>query len=266
MSLFAKKADMPEIYKNWEESFGDTKEEITAFFETFAGKVRVCILRKNGAVAAQLCLLPVRVMGYEAEYLYAVTTNRAYRGEGLCSYLLKEVSEMLKKEGKCGVLVPADTELQGFYKKRGFQECFLPEKHVLRALTDDKEYVQGAKAKACSVQDYIAFRQQAFAGTRCVELSEDMLRYALDSYLQNGYRLAELVWQEKRYGILYREEENILIQELTASDSEEAQIAGAAFLAAIGKEEAFLQRSYLTMGIFLPKETVENGYFNLVLD
>ena len=200
MCLFATAADMPEIYKNWEDAFGDTKEEIAAFFEIFTGKVRVCVLRKDGAVAAQLCLLPVKLSGHEAEYLYAVTTNCAYRGEGLCTILLKEVSRLLEKERKYGVLVPADTELQEFYKKRGFQECFPAEKQVLRTLTNDKEYVQGAKTRACSVQDYIALRQQAFAGRSCVEAPEDMLRYALDGYLQNEYRLAELVWQEKRYG------------------------------------------------------------------
>lgn len=266
MCLFAQKADMPEIYKNWEESFGDTKEEITAFFEAFAGKVRVCVLRKDGSVVAQLCLLPVKLLGHEAEYMYAVTTNRAHRGEGLCTILLKEVSRILKEEGKCGVLVPANTELQGFYKRRGFQDCFLPEKYILRARTNDKEYVQGVKAKACTVQDYIALRQQAFAGKSCVEAPEDMLRYALESYLQSGYHLAELVCKEKRYGVLYREEENILIQEITAFGSEEAKRAGAAFLVAIGKEEAMLQRSYLTMGIYLPKEIGLNGYFNPVLD
>ena len=261
MSLFAKMNDMPEIYRNWEEAFLDTKEEISDLFETFAGKVRVCILRKGDTVAAQLCLLPVKVMGHEAEYIYAVATNRAYRNEGLCTQLLKEVALLLKQEGKCGILVPADMKLQAFYKKRGFADFYFPESFIVRA--DERQTV---KMAPCTVKDYIKLRQIAFRGKNCVEMPEDILQYALANYLSNGYRLSKIVWQEKEYGILYCKDESLKIQEITASDNWESREAGAAFLSAIGEKEAILQRSYRTMGIYLPKDTVQNGYFNLVLD
>ncbi len=261
MGLFAQETDMPDIYNNWEESFGDTKEEITAFFKSAGEDVRVCVIRKDGVVATQLCLLPVTVGGTDAWYLYAVATNPAYREKGLCTQLLKEVAQWLKKQETSGILVPADNNLQAFYKQRGFNEYYPAQKVLLRGVGE-----ACIKIEECTVEHYIALRKQAFLGKDSVEVSEKMLRYALEGYLLTGYRLASFYVLQKEYGVLYLETEELFLQEITAFDKEEAKMAGEAFLCGIGKEKAWLQRSYLTMGVGLPEGIKEEGYFNLVLD
>ena len=261
MELFANETDMPDIYNNWEDSFGDTKEEIAAFFTALKEEVQVCVVRKEGVVAAQLCLLPISVGGKEAMYLYAVATNKAYRKKGLCTLLLKKVARWLESQNKCGILVPADISLQAFYHKRGFRHCFIEQRVLIQGKPADT-----LRIETCTVSRYIMLRKQAFLGKNCVEVSDRMLRYALEGYLQSGYQLGTCLWQEREFGVLYRETDKLFIQEITVFDEEEAKEATEVFVAGRGKREAWLQRSYPTMATGLPEEICKNGYFNLVLD
>lgn len=259
MELFAKKQEMPEVYKNWEEGFGDSKEDILSFFEVFKGKVRVCVLRKDGHVAAQLCLIPVRAGQTEAEYLYAVTTNRAYRGQGACSLLLEKVCSLLNEEGKCGILVPADIGLVSFYEKRGFTK-FCEEQ--IFCVKSDSQY--RLSICPCTIEEYISLRDRMFFDENGVKIPECMAEYAIAGYLADGYRCATVLWEDTQYGILYRDDEKVLIQEITVPNAEKADRMARAFLAQTGKKEALFRYSYLTLGIHLPEK--KSDFFNLVLD
>ncbi|MGN0432107.1 MAG: GNAT family N-acetyltransferase [Lachnospiraceae bacterium] len=291
MISFAKETDMPEVYRNWEESFGDTKEEIESFFKAFAGKVQVCIVKREGDVAGQLCLLPVQLFycnggslqAVKAAYIYGVATGKKYRRKGICTELLEDVKALLLKRGLCGVLVPAGKELEAFYEKRGFRRLFQEESIILQSdeaadkgiqdtatgeaedTTDEESAVSSVTGiKESTVSAYIEYRNKAFAQSCRIQEPEGMIRYALETFLKEGGQCCEFIYKAGRYGILYRKTGEI--REITAGDTKEAVAVAKAFLKTLGKTEGVLRRSFPVYGIHLPKEKEERGYFNLVLE
>lgn len=278
MMQFAEKEDMPEVIATWKESFGDTEEEITDFFTAFEGKARTCIWKENEKQAGQLVLLPVWLhtsdgIRVSAEYIYAVATGAAFRKRGICTRLLCAVSDMLKAEQKAAVLVPADRELAAFYEKRGFDPCFQEEKIRITAGERD-EITAGKKTEenvtSIPLSEYTLLRQKAFAGITCVEQPEDMVAYAVRQAQAEGSLCGRIICEGKEYGVIYREVEGpegeIRIQEITAGETEEAVAVAKTLLRALGRQNALLQRSFYTCGMFLPADIPANGYFNLVLE
>lgn len=269
MVCLALEADMPEVYRNWEVCFGDTKEEIQDFFETFGNEVQVYVMKKEAHVAGQLCLLPVQLHytadGTErivkAAYLYAVATVPAYRKQGICTQLLEEIKEILADKGMCGVLVPAEKALVAFYEKRGYQSCF--EEQKIKIQVTERIDNTGV-IKECDADTYISFRNKAFCGVCGVQESPEMVHYAVESFLAEGGQSFLFIYNQKTYGVLYQAPAQI--RELTAADAEEATGAAKAFLQVMGKEEGILQRSFKTLGIHLPKGMDKKGCFNLVLE
>lgn len=275
---FAKQTDMAEVTALWEECFGDKAEEIAGFFTAFSDCARVCIIREGRQIAGQLILLPVSlcVPGQNriaAEYIYAVATKTACRRRGIATRLLLEVSALLKVEGSAGILVPADERLIQFYEERGFTRCFDGEVISVKADTGDGAELQAAektKLEEISASAYIALRSSAFTNIVHVEQPEEFIRYAVEQELISGGRCVRLTVNGREYGILYcvKKEEGILIREITAEEMEEASSVVKAFMKALGREKAVLQRSFVTCGTNLPPELIgqKEGYFNLVLD
>lgn len=269
MICLASEADMPQVYRNWEKCFGDTREEIEFFFEVFGNKVQVYVMKKGAQVAGQLCLLPVNlhyaadgtVKTARAAYIYAVATLPACRKQGICTQMLKDVREILADKGLCGVLVPAGKKLAAFYEKRGYQPCFEEEKIRIQVT---ENIGNSGVVKECDTDTYIAFRNKAFGSVCGVQESPEMVHYAVGSFLKEGGHCLTFAHNKKTYGVLYKAPAQI--RELTAADAEEAVAASKAFLQTMGKTEGVLQRSFQTLGINLPKEMDKKGCFNLVLE
>lgn len=289
MIRFGKTADRHEIMDIWEESFGDAQEEIAEFFHCLAEEVRVLVWEEEGRLSGQLCLLPVKLWSYgkaaKAEYIYAVATRKEARGRGICTGLLDAAAGLLKQEGSCAVLVPADGALAGFYERRGFSHCFREELWEIKASGEKEQDSIGKECqrnrgqkpvpKPMTASAYIKCRREAFAETAGIEPSGAMLEYALSSFSREGGVCAELQYGEKTCGVLFRvesgtkavpEEKALLIQEITLQDREEAMGAAQMLLHHFGFRRAVLRRSYHTCGLYLPPWLEENGCFNLVLD
>lgn len=289
MIRFGTEADRQEIMALWEECFGDAQAEITEFFRCLAGEVRVLVWEETGRILGQLCLLPVRLWSYgkaaKAEYIYAVATKAKARGRGICTGLLSAAACLLKEEGSCGVLVPADSGLAKFYEKRGFSPCFY-EKIWEVEISDEKETCRRGNAwqrgaggryvpEPMSVFAYIQCRRNAFYGAAGVEPSDAMLEYAVSSFVREGGICTGLLCEEKVCGVLCRmergaksthRENTLLIQEITVKGKEEAICAAQALLKHFDCRRALLRRSYDAFGLYLPAALEKDGCFNLVLN
>lgn len=289
MIRFGIEADRHEVMALWEESFGDTQEEIAEFFRCLAGEVRVLVWEEGGRILGQLCLLPVRLWSYgkaeKAEYIYAVATKAKARGRGICTRLLSAAASLLKEEGSCGVLVPEDGGLAKFYVRRGFSLCFCERIWEVEGSDEKKPGSRGTAweknrrrqpvLKPMPVSAYIKCRRDAFAGAAGVEPSGGMLEYAVSSFVREGGICASLLYEEKIYGVLCRmesgrksapKENALLIQEMTAKSREEAICMAQALLGHFDCKRALLRRSYYTCGLHLPAEMEKEGCFNLVLN
>ena len=75
-------------------------------------------------VIAALYWFDCEFQGQPIAYIYAVATDKNYRGQGLCHALMEDTHAHLKKRGYAGaILSPANESLFDFYGKMGYQTC-----------------------------------------------------------------------------------------------------------------------------------------------
>ena len=80
-------------------------------------------LSRGGTLLSQGLGIPIDVEGGRMLYLYALTTDRAARGQGLLRTLLKESASLARGMGFTALcLLPATHELSDSYRRMGFTE------------------------------------------------------------------------------------------------------------------------------------------------
>ena len=108
----------------WQRCFSDSPEDTNRFFETAYSPQRCQVWQEGEAVAAALHWLDCQLEGQKLAYLYAVGTDPAFRGRGLCRQLMERTHAQLKAQGYVGcVLYPANAGLRQMYGKMGYENC-----------------------------------------------------------------------------------------------------------------------------------------------
>ena len=114
-------ADIPGLRRLWKTAFGDTDGFLDVFFSTAYAPDRCRCIRTEGAVAAALYWLDMDCGGQKFAYLYAVVTDPAFRGRGLCRTLMEDTAAVLAVRGYDGaILVPQDEGLRAMYGRMGY--------------------------------------------------------------------------------------------------------------------------------------------------
>ncbi len=106
----------------WKQAFGDTDAFIDGFFQTgFAPRRCRCVYAGDQPVSV-LYWFDCLWQGKPVAYLYAIATDKQFRGQGLFRELLQNTHEHLSAGGYVGaVLVPAEAELFAMYEKLGYR-------------------------------------------------------------------------------------------------------------------------------------------------
>ena len=116
--------EIPGLRRLWKQAFGDSDEYLDLFFSVGFDPLRCLCAVDGDRVAAALYWLDGSCRGKRVAYLYAVATDNAYRGRGLCRKLTEQTHDILKTRGYSGaVLVPAEPELFEMYRKLGYRTC-----------------------------------------------------------------------------------------------------------------------------------------------
>ena len=93
--------DIPALKALWKQACGDTDAEIDSFFKTVYPEATGFCAEEDGAVIAMLFALPLTLAHGEemqkAAYLYAVATDEAFRGRGVCRALMEFAERTLRK-------------------------------------------------------------------------------------------------------------------------------------------------------------------------
>lgn len=114
---------LPTLRKLWKQAFGDTDEFLDRFFSTAYAENRCRCLTLQGQVAAALYWFDCTANSEKYAYLYAVATDPAFRGQGLCRALMENTQDLLKRQGYAGtVLVPGEPGLFTMYEKMGYAD------------------------------------------------------------------------------------------------------------------------------------------------
>ena len=115
---------IPALRQLWKVAFGDEDAFLDLFFRLAFSPDRCrCILDGDHPVAAHYWFDCV-CGGQKFAYVYAVATDPAWRGRGLCRALSEDLTHLLRHQGYHGILlVPQTTGLSGMYRKLGYQDC-----------------------------------------------------------------------------------------------------------------------------------------------
>lgn len=106
----------------WQQAFGDSPEFIAGFFRTGYHPDRCRCLSVDGKLAAVLYWFDCRWQDRKVAYIYAVATDRDFRGQGLCRRLMTETHQHLRQLGYDGAaLVPGEPGLFAMYEKLGYR-------------------------------------------------------------------------------------------------------------------------------------------------
>lgn len=115
-------ADIPALRQLWKQAFGDTDGFLDGFFCTGFSRDRCRCVHLEDQLAAALYWFDCSWQNKKLAYLYAVATDAAFQGKGLCRALMTDTHTHLKNNGYAGaVLVPGDRELFSLYSKLGYR-------------------------------------------------------------------------------------------------------------------------------------------------
>ena len=185
-------ADLPALKALWKQAFDDTDAEIDVFFTSVYPDALGFCAEEEGAVVSMLFALPVTLAHGErtenAAYLYAVATDKAHRGRGLCRALMAYAEKELKKRYvSCLLLVPEDEDLARYYETLGYTRQNACTRQTLQA------DAPGGAAGAVPPQDYAGLRETLLFDTPHVRYSKTLLTYAAEDLtfyrLELGYAL-----------------------------------------------------------------------------
>ena len=113
--------DIPKLRHLWKTAFGDTDAFLDLFFSTAYAPNRCRCIREEDKVTAALYWLDLELQEQKLAYIYAVATDPACRGRGLCRMLMEDTAGVLAANGYAGaILVPQDEGLRAMYTKMGY--------------------------------------------------------------------------------------------------------------------------------------------------
>lgn len=108
----------------WKQAFGDSDAFLDSFFSVGYSCDRCRQLSLDSQLAAALYWFDCSFSGKPVAYVYAVATDAAFQGQGLCRALMADTHRHLQKLGYVGaILVPGAPSLFKFYEKLGYRTC-----------------------------------------------------------------------------------------------------------------------------------------------
>lgn len=125
-----------EMISLWQEAFGDCREDVLFFLENAVNKSCICYYTDDKLVS-MFFLVDCRVNDIRYKYIYAACTAAAYQGRGYMSELLAYCQEHYDYI----LLIPADTDLVNYYRKRKFNHKMNIENILFNERKEIREYL-----------------------------------------------------------------------------------------------------------------------------
>lgn len=241
---------IPGLKALWKAAFGDTDAFLADFFDIAYDPRRCRCAVAEGRVAAMLYWFETEYAQQRLAYVYAVATDPAFRGRGLCRALMDDTARLLARLGFDGILLyPATEGLVRMYRKMGYERC-----------TTVREFTCGAgreiSLRPIEKAEYARLRRQYLPEGGAVQEGAllDFLASQADFFAGSDWVAAVSEYD----GRLHCQE---LLGNLTAAPG---------IVAALGKKSGFFRtfgtEKPFAMGRELRKSCVMPRYFGLPLD
>lgn len=115
---------VPQLLKLWKEVFGEYDGFWELFLDTAFLPDHCRCVTEDGRIIAALYWFDCSCAEDRIAYIYAVATDPAHRGRGLCRKLMADVHGLLAEQSYDSVmLVPADEGLRNMYRRMGYADC-----------------------------------------------------------------------------------------------------------------------------------------------
>ena len=198
--IFAdKERNREEIHKIWETCFGDEAELVDFYLDKRMTEDNMLLICQDGHAVSMASFLDMNIRDGEewkpAKYVYSVATLPEYRGRGYAAKILKKAEEIINMPL---VLVPAEKELVGYYRKVGFTEAY-PSERLLEK--QDVPELFAAELNSYSVEEitaaeYKKIREQKLMRDGFIAWDEAAIRFAMDFNCFCGGRTVKVVWSD----------------------------------------------------------------------
>ncbi|MBQ8451017.1 MAG: GNAT family N-acetyltransferase [Bacteroidaceae bacterium] len=118
----------PILRNLWCEAFGDSEAFVDTFLDLCASDEVLYTLSLNGRVVSALYALPYKIEYNDAvkpiAYIYAVATDKEFRGKGLMRHLMSQMHRSLQDKGYAATfLLPSSPSLADYYASMGYRVC-----------------------------------------------------------------------------------------------------------------------------------------------
>ena len=176
----------------WKEVFG----EYDGFWELFLDKAfqadHCRCITEEGRVIAGLFWFDCSCGQDKIAYVYAVATDPAHRGRGLCRKLMADTHDLLKQRGYDSVmLVPAGEGLREMYRKMGYENC------TAVSVVSCTAAVTPAEIRSVSQEEYAALRRKLLPEGGVLQEGNNLAFLAAQTQLLAGEDFLLAAWLEE---------------------------------------------------------------------
>lgn len=186
------KSQLPQLVRLWKDAFG----EYDGFWELFLNTGYLpdhcrCITENSRPIAG-LYWFDCSCEDEKIAYVYAVVTDPAHRGKGLCRKLMEDVHELLKNQGYANVmLVPADEGLREMYRKLGYEDCTTITELSCTAADSAVE------VRNISIEEYVSLRRKLLPEKAVLQEGIQLPFLAAQAQLFAGKDFLLAAWREE---------------------------------------------------------------------
>lgn len=183
---------LPRLTELWKEAFGEYDGFWELFLDTGYLPDHCRCITEDGQPIAGLYWFDCSCGGDKIAYIYAVVTDSAHRGRGLCRKLMEDVHSLLKETGYAGaMLVPADEGLREMYRKMGYETCTRVSVLSCNAADD------AAEIRNVSPEEFMALRRKLLPEKAVLQEGIQMPFLAAQAQLFAGTDFLLAAWREE---------------------------------------------------------------------
>ena len=188
-------AHIPGLRKLWKAAFGDTDEFLDDFYCAAYAPHRCRCIEEDGKIVSVLYWFDCELEGAKLAYVYAVATDPACRGRGLCRMLMEDTARYLKKLGYQGiVLVPQEPGLVRMYGSMGYIPCgSVSEFHTMAG--------EAIPVRKIDAEEYSVLRRKLLPPGGVIQEGENLrflatqaAFYAGENWLAAGAEVDGMLW------------------------------------------------------------------------
>ncbi len=185
-------AQISSLVRLWKEAFGEYDGFWELFLDTGFLPDHCRCITEDGQPVAGLYWFDCTCGDDKIAYIYAVVTDPAQRGRGLCRRLMEDVHSLLKNRGYASaMLVPADESLRKMYRKMGYEDCTAIA--VLSCTASDS----AAGIRNVSTEEYASLRRKLLPEQAVLQEGINLPFLAAQAQLFAGNDFLLAAWREE---------------------------------------------------------------------